>query len=388
MRVAIFLMFLGFGIVCQGQQNSEKKMTIPEYIETFHRDAINNMIKFKIPASITLAQGILESGVGNSPLAKEANNHFGIKCHKGWEGETYTYDDDEKGECFRKYKSVYDSYADHANFLISRPRYSALFELEITDYKGWARELKKAGYATAPDYAEKLISLIERFDLQNFDIIINDSNAQNEPEIKTVQASTPKDLEKTREIEKPKDSERKREQKEHKQDTPKEKETILAKEEKEIVRPQTESALNNDSEYSWRKPNKVEIKEAGKGKIIPQEEIDIWGSRTEQTNNDVKYVIAGKNDTKQKIADHFQMNIFLINKFNEFAKNHEIKEGDIVYLQPKRNKSKYIDTHVVRQGDTLFSISQTYGVKTKSLLQLNDISADAELKPGDTIKLK
>ena len=129
------------------------------------------MAEYKIPASITLAQGIFESACGTSRLATEANNHFGIKCHKEWQGETIKHDDDELQECFRKYNEVEESYNDHSQFLITRPRYAKLFTLDIMDYKGWARELKTAGYATNPQYAERLISLIERFNLAKQDTI-------------------------------------------------------------------------------------------------------------------------------------------------------------------------------------------------------------------------
>ena len=124
---------------------------------------------YEIPASITLAQGILESGMGESRLAVKANNHFGIKCHKNWRGKKIYHDDDEKGECFRVYKSPIDSYRDHSLFLSNRNRYSFLFEIKKGDYKGWAKGLKKAGYATDPTYSKKLIELIERFDLIQYD---------------------------------------------------------------------------------------------------------------------------------------------------------------------------------------------------------------------------
>ena len=124
---------------------------------------------YKIPASITLAQGILESGHGRGTLALKANNHFGIKCHNDWKGKSILHDDDEENECFRSYKNPLRSYRDHSLFLVQRERYSDLFKLKRKDYEGWARGLKDAGYATDPKYAEKLISLIERFDLQRFD---------------------------------------------------------------------------------------------------------------------------------------------------------------------------------------------------------------------------
>jgi hypothetical protein len=148
-----------------------QRITPEEYIQTYKDIAMREMRDHKIPASITLAQGLLESGAGNSALAREAKNHFGIKCHKGWDGDTYIMDDDEKNECFRKYKNAEDSYRDHSLFLTTRGRYSALFELEITDYRGWAKGLKAAGYATNPKYAQLLIDRIDLYDLTKYDQI-------------------------------------------------------------------------------------------------------------------------------------------------------------------------------------------------------------------------
>ncbi len=159
-----FVMLLPLSLLAQ-------RITPEEYIQTYKDIAMQEMRDHKIPASITLAQGLLESGAGNSALAREAKNHFGIKCHKGWTGKTYYMDDDEKDECFRKYKNAEESFRDHSEFLCGRSRYAALFDLEITDYKGWARGLKAAGYATNPKYAQLLIDRIELYDLAKYDKI-------------------------------------------------------------------------------------------------------------------------------------------------------------------------------------------------------------------------
>jgi LysM repeat protein len=148
---------------------AQERITTEEYIDMYKDVAIKKMKEYKIPASITLAQGILESGSGNSKLARKANNHFGIKCHKGWNGKTFYMDDDAKNECFRKYKNASDSYRDHSLFLTQRGRYTFLFDYEITDYDRWAHGLKKAGYATNPKYPKLLISIIERYNLDRFD---------------------------------------------------------------------------------------------------------------------------------------------------------------------------------------------------------------------------
>lgn len=152
---------------------AQKKITPEEYIAAHKEDAVKEMYLHKVPACITLAQGMLESGNGNSPLAKNANNHFGIKCHKEWGGETYIMDDDSANECFRKYNDVLESYSDHSLFLYSRSRYAALFELNINDYKGWCYGLKAAGYATDPKYPQRLIDLIEKYKLQELNVMEN-----------------------------------------------------------------------------------------------------------------------------------------------------------------------------------------------------------------------
>lgn len=152
-----FLSFLSFS-----------QMTQEEYIDAYSDMAVKEMKRSGVPASITLSQGILESGSGNSYLSVDGNNHFGIKCH-GWKEDEIYADDDALQECFRKYKSVQDSYKDHSDFLRNNSRYHSLFDLKITDYKGWAKGLKKAGYATSPTYADKLIGLIERHKLYDYD---------------------------------------------------------------------------------------------------------------------------------------------------------------------------------------------------------------------------
>lgn len=149
--------------------HASAKLTPQGYIEQYCQLAVKEMKRSGVPASITLAQGMLESNNGNSTLAVDANNHFGIKCHNDWNGKTLHQDDDRANECFRKYPSVLDSYIDHSNFLRERSRYQFLFELKTTDYKGWAHGLKKAGYATDPHYATRLIDLIENYELYKFD---------------------------------------------------------------------------------------------------------------------------------------------------------------------------------------------------------------------------
>lgn len=166
MKKILYLLLLGSLLIISvnGKAQSRK-----DFIRKYKHLAIREMERTGIPASISLAQGILESGCGTSELAVKANNHFGIKCHKEWTGPTFHMDDDEKDECFRKYKNPEQSWLDHSNFLTTRPRYAGLFNLPTTDYKAWAKGLKAAGYATNPQYAEKLIQIIEEEELYKYD---------------------------------------------------------------------------------------------------------------------------------------------------------------------------------------------------------------------------
>lgn len=208
-KVIIFIfLFLNFQLSIIAVTN-ERALLAETYIQNFKDDAIKEMVMYTIPASITLAQGMLESSFGTSDLAKFANNHFGIKCHLEWEGPVFIKDDDKKDECFRKYETVLDSYTDHSLFIKSRPRYSSLFELNHTDYKGWAKGLKEAGYATDPRYEKQLLELIEAYKLYKYDIIdktalIGKNNtikqAEKKQNILSVKKSSEKETTTSREI--------------------------------------------------------------------------------------------------------------------------------------------------------------------------------------------
>jgi LysM repeat protein len=261
---------------------------------------------YKVPASITLAQGMLESDNGNSALAVYANNHFGIKCHKEWTGETYTQDDDTKDECFRKYSTVYDSYVDHSEFLKTRPRYAFLFELKLTDYVGWAKGLKQAGYATDPKYADRLISIIERYNLSQYDKL----------EGVTPIAAEPKSPEGTK--------------------------TVVT--------------------------NSMQKREVF-------------------LNNNRKYVIVKSGDTFMKIAQELDMGVWQLYKYNDMHKSSTLKAGQILYIQPKRNKAEQ-DKCQVKPGQTMHDISQQYGVKLKKLYKYNNMEPGTEPKAGQVIYLK
>ncbi|MES2836501.1 MAG: glucosaminidase domain-containing protein [Bacteroidota bacterium] len=277
-------------------------MTREEYIQTYKDDAVKEMLQHGVPASITLAQGILESGNGNSPLAKYANNHFGIKCHKEWDGPTFIQDDDAKNECFRKYKTVLESYSDHSLFIKNRKWYTQLFELKTTDYKGWAYGLKKAGYATEPKYAEMLIDLIEKNKLYELD------------KISTIQNYTA-----------------------------------------------SSSPTKITPEFKALKHN-----------------VNLINKR--------KCVYLNHGDSFKNISKEFDVEIIYLKKYNDWNEEFSLKEGDIIYLQPKRKKAQE-EFHVVKAGETLHSISQKYGIKQKKLEDRNLMDANSKLFPGDKIQL-
>lgn len=286
-------------------QPSERKSTPADYIDKYKDDAVREMQMYKVPASITLAQGMLESDNGNSALAVYANNHFGIKCHKEWTGDTYTADDDEHNECFRKYPSVYESFVDHSKFLKNRERYSALFTLKITDYKGWAKGLKAAGYATDPRYAERLIDIIERYKLYAYD----------KEEAVPLASTTPKNTTTTQ--------------------------TVTAS--------------------------------------VSRREILL--------NNKIKYIIVKPGDSFMKIAKELDMGVWQLYKYNDLNKNATLTPGQLLYIQPKKRKSKE-GKHTVKPGETIYDISQHYGVKVKSLYKYNGLPTGAQPKAGEVLLLK
>lgn len=306
---------------------AQSRQTPKQYIERYDQDAVAEMLKSGVPASITLSQGMLESDYGNSKLAKEARNHFGIKCHSSWTGGRFTMDDDAKNECFRVYKSVYDSYVDHSDFLKRNRRYAFLFDLKRTDYKGWAKGLKKAGYATNPKYPDLLIRIIEENDLSRFD-------RMDKGDLKSLGGSI-KGLD----------------------DTPLAGSSYGAG-----------GTGSGGAGSSSKKSSKKGV---------------------EFSDNNIKYVIAEKDDTPEILAKRTRLARWQITKYNGFKKGQTIPAGTVVYLQPKRGSFKGDkEVHVVKSGDTMWKISQQYGVRLKKLYRKNKMSKGEPIKVGQKIRLK
>lgn len=302
-----------FVFVCSLCEVMAQSTLYQQYIATYKDMAIEQMQRYGIPASITLAQGLLESGAGTSMLATKANNHFGIKTGGTWNGPYVVKDDDKKGEYFRKYESAAHSYEDHSRFLSTRGRYSNLFKLQRTDYKGWAHGLKAAGYATNPEYALKLISIIELYNLQQYD----------------------------------------------------------------------KQAYAAESKHN--KHNKA----YDKGKSTTKQ-VDVVKERYVGRVNGRYYVIARTGDTFATIAAEMHNDERKLRKYNEVDEHARLNTGDIVFLQKKKS-------HVAQQlrgktckignGESVYTISQKYGVKVKTLIKANKISGKYIPHVGDTLLL-
>jgi hypothetical protein len=296
-------------------QNNDFKKAVKAYIQTYREIAIKEMMEYCIPASITLAQGIYESNAGRSRLATDANNHFGIKCHKEWYGNTFIQNDETKNECFRKYSKPEESFRDHSYFLSHRDRYKPLFNLEITDYKGWANGLKAYGYATNPQYADHLIKTIEDYqlyqlDVTDFSLVFDDS-------------------------------------------------TVSAR----------------DSIRETRTAVRFDLFAEGPGK------------RMVYLNNGLQFIIFRKNDNIKNVAKAFHVSERKIRKFNDMKKDAPLVTGQMVYLEPKKRKGA-IAQHFMKPGETLYILSQTYGVQLSQLYKINKLKTGRPVKQGQKILLR
>ena len=307
---------------------SEPVATNETYIAQWQGEALRQMEKYGIPASITLAQGILESGNGVSELAKRSNNHFGIKCHSTWTGKRTYHDDDEKGECFRVYDHARDSYEDHSHFLL-RDRYARLFELDPTDYKGWAKGLKACGYATDPAYADRLITLIEKHELHVLDepggtwsgggdaVASNDAGSDEGAPRRNVR-------------------------------------------EHDVVR-----------------------KASGGGGTV-----EVGNRhRVRTTVHGVQFVYAEAGDTQASLAKDLDLMPWQIRTYNEVGKQHEFLQGDRIYMQPKKGHAA-TPWHTVRQGQNLWQIAQMHGIRTPALARKNNLKPNKVPRPGTKLSLQ
>lgn len=321
------------------------------YIEQFAPLAVEEMYRSGIPASITLAQGLLESGNGLSVLAVKGNNHFGIKCHNNWKGGRMYHDDDRRGECFRKYPSPEQSYRDHSDFLRYRERYKFLFDYKITDYKAWAHGLKKAGYATDPSYPKKLIQLIEEYDLHQYD---RKPASFARSGHKSASAPVPSGK--------------------------------MTREEKKAAR-DAAKALAELSDELPRSPGQIE--EVDYLPEAQRQEFRFSMSREMYSKNGVPFIYAEEGDTYAGIAASYNLFSREILKFNDAGKDVMLVPGTVVYLQKKKKQAaKGLDKHVLEAGESMRDIAQRYGIRLASLYKINGMAADDVPVEGDIIKLR
>lgn len=287
-----------------------------DYINTYRDIAISEMKRTGVPASITLAQGMVESNYGRSELARKGNNHFGIKCHN-WTGGKIYHDDDKKNDCFRKYNSSEESFRDHSDFLKNGSRYSFLFNLSPTDYEGWARGLKKAGYATNPDYANMIIRKIEEENLSVYD------------KGYTAAARSVKTLTK-------------------------------------------EPGIESNSDVTASLGDGIFAK-ASRVMVI----------------NRIEYIIVKDGDTREELEEQFNLLRWELPRYNELKNDFRLVPGQVLYLQPKRDKADVgKDNYTFSEGDTMHSVSQKFGVKLKSLYEMNRMAEGTQPEPGEKLWLR
>lgn len=346
-----------------------------QYIKKWAPTAVKEMYRSGVPASITLAQGLLESRWGQSALAAEGNNHFGIKCHNDWKGKTMKVDDDAKGECFRVYDSAEESFQDHSDFLRYRDRYKFLFDLKPTDYKGWAYGLKKAGYATAPTYAESLIKYIEKYKLYEYDTL---TAAEAEALANSYEESV--DVKDSGSSVKPSKSSSGK--------VSSAKSSRAAR--RAARRSKKHSSLAEEIDYGHLPASPLSIEEPKKITSGRYEEVQFSLHREAYSKNGVPFVTSIDGETYSSIAKSYDLTLREILRFNDLSGERELKPGTIVYLQAKKNRSeKGLDKYIVgSDGESLWGICQRFGVKMSSVCKMNGFDENFQPREGDTIVLR
>jgi hypothetical protein len=324
-KIASIFMVLLMSITLWAQS---RNASYEAYIEQYRHLAIEQQRLHAIPAAITMAQALLESAAGKSELATKANNHFGIKCTSDWPGKTYQHNDERTNECFRHYATAQDSYEDHSLFLL-RKRYESLFALSIGDYKNWAYGLKNCGYATDPNYPEKLIRLIELYELNrlSFDQSLVRSDAVNS---KTIH-------------------------------------------------------LDDDS----TNVHFIEQDSLSHSPMLVMEDLQLYHNHLSGYRNGVRFVVAGPNETYASLALFLNLYERTLRKYNDALDTRELKAGEIVYIYPKKNRAeRRYPTHYFKGNETAWDIAQKYGIKLKSLYKLNGIPYGTVLTTHQYLELR
>lgn len=355
-------------LACAWGAAGQSQTVIRNYVEKWAPTAVREMYRSGVPASITLAQGILESGAGLSSMAKDGNNHFGIKCHKDWTGKQMFYDDDARGECFRKYDSAEDSFRDHSDFLRYRDRYKFLFEYKTTDYKAWAQGLKKAGYATDPGYATKLIKYIETYELHEYDKMkpkaAKPAGTAPEPSVSETAPEAVKPVSAR--------AARKAARKARK---------AARTHRKTVPEPEVPTEIPA-SPLSIEEPKPVDRSQ--------YEQFRFSLTRQMMSRNGVPFITAVEGETYSSIAQSYDLFLKELLRYNDLTAAERLLPGTIVYLQPKKNQSpKGLDKYIVGEDpETLRDICQRFGVKLQSVCRMNGFAPDHVPSEGETIFLR
>jgi LysM repeat protein len=332
MRLLIF----SFLSLCLTAAHAQSPQAVTAYVERYKAIAIEEMKMYGIPASITLAQGIHESGCGCSPLALNSNNHFGIKCHNEWSGLTYHHDDDMPQECFRVYSCPEESFRDHSEFLKNRPRYAGLFSLTPGDYRAWAKGLKAAGYATNPHYPEIIIKLIEDYKLYQYDKI-NGQFITAKPETK--------------------DSS----------------EILLIK----------QSILQSSAQKPAVPTPNIINTESHNAVCIDFSKY----TADERIVNGTKALVYKKEVPLAFIAQKYNITLQQLYTYNDMNPTDKVKDNDLLYVESKKPESQYFQ-YEVSEGETMHDISQKFAVQLSELIKRNGITAGCEPVAGEIIVLR
>lgn len=332
-----------------------QKEKIIAYIDSYKELAIAEMQRTGVPASITLAQGILESQWGESPLAKNSNNHFGIKCKAEWTGTRTYHDDDEKGECFRVYNTAEESYRDHSDFLKTRPHYAFLFTLDPADYEGWAKGLKKAGYATSPTYPQRLLKLINDYNLQQYSLTALTRN--NTPATETPVQS--KDLVSTN-----------------------------AAAPSQIMEQPATPAVQTMQESSNREPVTAELSRPAVVNTAANAvtKIVTYPSGIFTINN-TRVMYAAEGTSLLSLANQYDIPLSKLIEFNDLP-GMDILDADRLMFIERKPKKGAVDYHIVAKGESLHTICQLEGIRLDSLLEYNRMTRNTAITAGDKIYLR
>ncbi len=366
--------------------------TVESYITQYKDIAIEEMWRTGIPASITLAQGIIESNAGKSPLATDANNHFGIKCHDSWIGESYSYDDDKKNECFRKYPSSLESYKDHSDFLKNRGRYAILFSYGINDYKAWAKGLKACGYATNPRYSNILVKCIDDYDLHQWDLKEEErlvwfaslNNADIKPEIK--ESGNPEVVNASP--------------------------SSCNAEERIAIFNDIKSVLllNDESLKDLATTYEIGMKRLMRYNDIIDETMIHAGDRVylqpKRLSGDAEFHTVESGETMLSIARDHGIQLDELYKKNQMLMGKQPEIGEVLYLKKFRDNKPALSSeadntlpslntkpdfnittpelYIVSKGDTLYSISKKYNVSIEALKEMNKMKTTT-LQVGDKL---